>query len=139
MAVYNPDQVIVTVAGKAITGFGDGDIIKVRYLEEERAKVYQGVKGDITFAVSAQNAVEFTIPLAQSSPSNDLLLGLYEKLRTGNGGIFPVSVADLSGRAAAFSEAAAVTKMPAFERGKEVKSGEWVIVGSGEIKPLGSE
>jgi len=137
--LYYPSKVIVTIDGQTMTGFGDSDMIKAKWLDEDRAKVMQGVLGDISVAVSAQNAVEFTLTLTQTSPSNDHLSLLYEKMQSGAGGAFAITVTDLSGNAKAFSPSAFITKTPGMERGKEVKTQEWVIVGSdGVLLPLGA-
>jgi hypothetical protein len=65
--------------------------------------------------------------LLSSSDSNDILSGFAAADELNNGGLVPVLIKDLSGRALIASEQAYVKKLPVLGFDNEVREVEWVL------------
>jgi hypothetical protein len=72
---YDPKEVRLIVNGTDITGYSDGDKIKIEPVTKEIFKSHAGVDGDTCFTKVHDNRHTITISLKAGSPSNVFLDG----------------------------------------------------------------
>lgn len=85
---YDPTQVTMTVAGKTITGFGEGTYITVRR-EEDQYITHVGAQGEVSRTKNANNVGVIEVTLKLVAPANALLAQL-----ANSDGLFTASVTD---------------------------------------------
>jgi hypothetical protein len=73
---YDPKEARVLVNGIDLTGYSDGDKIKIEPVTKEAFKSHAGVDGDTSFAAVHDNRHTITVTLKHGSPSNKYLDGL---------------------------------------------------------------
>lgn len=73
---YDPKEVRLIINGIDITGYSDGDKIKIEPVTKEAFKSHAGVDGDTSFAAVNDNRHNITFTLKHGSPSNAFLDGL---------------------------------------------------------------
>lgn len=135
MSSYDPAKVNLIVGGIPVTGFADGTMIEVEYVNDNRS-MHIGTQGEGRHIESKDRSAIFTVRLADYSASNDAfaLLDLA-------GVPVPILVQDKTTKAAlAFSESCTVRKVPLWGRGDTTTINEWPfqairanIVHSGDI------
>lgn len=86
LRLYDPDQVLITVAGIPMTGFADGEFCRIEYDNDAFADVV-GTDGEVTRMKSNDGRATVTIKLMQSSPVNALLSVLHTSDRNAPGGV----------------------------------------------------
>lgn len=123
---YDPKQVIVIVGGVPMSGFADGTFITAERSNDSFSKV-TGSDGFTSRAKSNDRSGSFTITLAQTSPSNDILQSFALADELTNAGVVPILVKDIGGRTTFISAFGWVKKPPAAEFGKEIANREWVM------------
>lgn len=126
MINYDPSKVIILVNNNALTGFAEDSMIKgVRSSEKRSMSV--GCKGEVTFCTSADNRGEITIKLKDTSPSNNVLMSLYQSDKE-----FPFACVDLNstngGDLGIAGSRCKIKNLPEFNRGKSVGESEWVLL-----------
>lgn len=67
---YDPKEVRLIVNGIDITGFSDGDKIKIEPVTKEDYKTHVGIDGDFSFSRVHDDRHMITVTLKQGSPSN---------------------------------------------------------------------
>jgi hypothetical protein len=72
-SVYDPAEVRVIINGLDITGFSDGDKIKIEPVTKEDYKSFAGVDGDVTYSKVNDDRHTLTFTLKEESPSNKFL------------------------------------------------------------------
>jgi hypothetical protein len=70
---YDPKEVRLIVNGIDITGFSDGDKIKIEPVTKEAFKSHAGVDGDVSYSKVHDNRHLITMVLKHGSPSNAYL------------------------------------------------------------------
>jgi hypothetical protein len=125
---YDPDQVVVTIAGLPITGWADGEFIKIEPETDAFADVV-GTSGEVTRSKSNDRRHTCSLKLMQSSPANDLLSALHTSdLNTPGGvGIGPFLVKDGSGRSLHVGEKCWISKAPPIMYDRTPTEREWTI------------
>jgi hypothetical protein len=127
---YDPQQVIITVGGVIVSGFGDGDFITVSY-DEERYNSKAGADGEVARAKNANRMGTFEMTLSATSAANAELSALFNlEMLGGFDVVLPVAVADLSGTSGAFASKCWIKQAPEFTRGKDVADAVWQIAAS---------
>jgi hypothetical protein len=126
LRTYDPSKVVVLFGGIPLSGFADGEFVKVERDGDAFSKVV-GADGDTSRAKSCNKAGTATITLAQTSPSNDILQGFALLDELSNDGVAPFAVKDLSGRSTYISAHGWIKKAPAVSFGKEITNREWTI------------
>ena len=122
--VYDPKNVIVTVAAIPMTGFADGDKITVEPVTKDNFKSHCGVDGDTTFTKVNDDRQMITIRLKPSSPSNIILEGLMSSPT-----LFPLAVINKAGgKYAGGSTSCLVSEKPTVKFGAEETMKEWKII-----------
>ncbi|MED5041484.1 DUF3277 family protein [Geobacillus stearothermophilus] len=119
VTTYDFKKVSVIVDGTYITGFMDGEPIKVEKNEDDVVP-HVGADGDVTYAESADQTGTITITLKQTSPSLPFLQQLRKSKR-----IFPIQIVDNNTNAyRTGGSEARVLKMPDRSWGTEVQGVE---------------
>jgi hypothetical protein len=73
---YDPKKVRLIINGIDMTGFADGDKIKVEPVTKEDFKSFAGVDGEVSFSKVNDDRHTITFTLKEESPSNKILDGL---------------------------------------------------------------
>lgn len=116
---YDFKKVSVIVDGVFMTGFMDGEPIKVEKNEDD-VKAHVGADGDVTYAESADQTGKITLSLKQTSPSLVTLQQLRKSKK-----IFPVQIVDSNnGAYRVGGSEARIVKMPPRSWGSEVQGVE---------------
>lgn len=124
---YSCEQVIITVGGVIVTGFGESDAVTVKY-DNDRYTAKAGCDGEVARAKTADRMGTFEIVLAHTSAANAELTDLFKlNLMGGTDNVVPVTVADLSGTGLATASSCWLKSSPDFVRGREVGEGTWTI------------
>jgi len=116
---YTPKNQVITFGGIRLTGW-----ISVKVVANSPTWNKEvGADGEIARGQSMDDTHKVTLELMQTSASGTYLnaIRVADKL-TGLGGILPLNIADLSGVSRFFWLQAWITKMPDWERAKELKS-----------------
>jgi len=126
LATYIPDQVVVTVAGITLEGFGESSIIRIEPADDAwKAKV--GVDGQVSRSRSNNRMARVTVTLMATSKSNAALSALYNLDRNSpNGaGVGAFQVRDLQGMSLNRADECWIARLPTVEYGGEVSEREW--------------
>jgi len=126
LATYVPDQVVVSVAGIPLEGFGEGSIIRIEPADDAwKAKV--GVDGKVSRSRNNNRMATVTVTLMATSKSNALLTALYnsDRLSPNGAGIGAFQMKDLQGASLNFAAACWIKRIPTIEYGAEVGEREW--------------
>ena len=70
---YDPKKVQLVIDGVTMTGFADGDKIKIEPVTKEDYKSVAGIDGDVTFAKVNDDRHNVIFNLKEESPSNKVL------------------------------------------------------------------
>jgi hypothetical protein len=125
---YNPAALIVTIGGVIVSGFSDGDHV-VCEREEDNFSKRVGNDGAVGRARNPNKSGTVTVTLLQTSAANDALSALVAADDLINDGLvlFPITVADGSGRSLAAATQCWIKKIPNLTFGREVGDREWVF------------
>lgn len=126
LKTYNPQDVIITIGGAAMSGFAEDTFVNVARDEQSFTKVV-GADGRTSRSKTSNKSGTLTLTLMQTSDSNDVLSAYLAQDERSNDGTFSVLIQDNSGRTQIFSAVAWVQGMPAVEFGRDVGTREWVI------------
>ena len=128
LRTYDPSQVIVTIGGVIATGFSDGDPIMSRRSEDSYSKRV-GIDGDVARARNANKTGEFEFKFLQTSPTNDLLSGLFatDDLTNEGTAVVPITIIDGSGRSLATASQCWLQTLPEMSMGKDAGERVWVF------------
>ena len=123
---YNAKKVLISFAGKTLTGTLDGSFVKVSR-NNDSFMLAIGSDGEAARAANADKSGTVTVTLMQTSPSNDDLSNLMnadELTNTGTGALF---VKDASGRTLVSAVEAWIRKPADVEFAREITGREWVF------------
>jgi hypothetical protein len=123
---YNAKKVLISFAGKTLTGVLDGSFVKVSR-NNDSFMLAIGSDGEAARAANADKSGTVTVTLMQTSPSNDDLSNLMstdELTNTGTGALF---VKDASGRTLVSAVDAWIRKPADVEFAREITGREWVF------------
>lgn len=126
MRTYDPKAVQLVVGGSIIGGYADGSMIQFERDEDMFTK-HVGTDGNVSRSKTNNRAGKYTITLAQTSPSNDILSGYMLLDELSNNGVVEVLLTDADGTTAIFSGQAWVMKPPGAEFAKEIGDRVWVL------------
>lgn len=124
---YAAENVVITVGGVILSGFGDGDFVTAKY-DEDRYTKKIGADGEVSRSRTASRAGSIEVVLSATSKTNDELSALFN---LGQFGAFeapvPLGIADLSGRSLAGASKSWLKTAPDMVFGKEVGERTWVF------------
>lgn len=128
--VYNMLNQVLTVEGRRVFGFAEGDdVIDI----EDRADLgdpVEGADGTALLSVSAVNAATVTIKLVWHSPWNKFFAAKAKRMKGGDVGKgiqFPISFLDTQTGENGNCTQATLMKRPNRQRGGKPGEMEWVI------------
>lgn len=127
--VYSMDRVVVTIDGRKVIGFANGDdVVSIEDTSELGTEII-GADGSSILSISADKSVKLTIKLLASSPFNQFLLNKVSVMRSGTGlaGAMVVGVLDTSMGYAGGCTTAMVMKKPNVGYGANPTEREWII------------
>ena len=121
---YDPKKVEVIIAGLTITGFAEGDKIKIERVTKEIMKSFAGIDGDVTFAKVNDDRHVITFTLKEESPSNKALDAI-SKTPTS----FPVMIKNMSaGKYLGGGTGSRIIEKPAITFGGDTPNREYKIL-----------
>lgn len=124
MALYDPKKVELVINGVTVTGYADGDKIKIEPVTKEDIKSVAGIDGDVSFAKVNDDRHTVTFTLKEESPSNKILDAL-RKLPTS----FAVMVRNNSaGKYIGGGTECMFSEKPGVTFGADAPKREWKII-----------
>lgn len=124
MSFYDPKQVRVIVNGIDITGFAEGDKVKIEPVTKEMYKSVAGIDGDVCYSKVNDDRHTISFTLKEASPSNKILDAL-RKLPAS----FPVMIKNSSeGKYIGGGTECRITDRPSSTFGAERPKREWKIL-----------
>lgn len=126
MKTYDPKKVSVIVGTKAMSGFMEGSLVSIERDEDAFTKVV-GADGEVARAKTNNRAGNITIPLMQTSESNDYLSTLAALDEADNAGVVPVLIRDALGRTIVSARQAWVRKIPSVTFERDNTGREWIL------------
>ncbi len=126
VSTFDPKQVVVSVGGVPLSGFTDGTFLEITADTQQFTKV-TGADGYVTRVKSNDYGAVMTLTLAQTSPSNDVLSGIFNLDKTINGGIVPILIKDLSGTTVIFSATGWIQQFPDISFSNEISDRAWIF------------
>lgn len=137
LATFAPNDVTIVLSQASsgithvVSGFSEDSIVSIER-NSDTFELYTGADDTNTRIYKANTSATLTIPLQQTSNSNDILSTLYinDKNTRDSSGLFTITVKDNSGRSTYFSEEAYIAVVPSSEFGNSMMTREWVIQAS---------
>jgi hypothetical protein len=134
LATFAPNDVTIVLSQASsgithiVSGFSEDSIVSIER-NSETFELYTGADDTNTRIYKANTSATFTIPLQQTSNSNDILSQLYtnDKNTRDSSGLFSITVKDNSGRSTFFSAEAYIAVVPNSEFGNSMQTREWQI------------
>ncbi|MND61436.1 hypothetical protein D3C80_526950 [compost metagenome] len=132
LATFAPNQVTIIITQDStgvahiLSGFSEDSIVTIEQMQEKYT-LYTGADNTGTRVFNASKSATLTIPLQQTSVSNDILSLLFANDDQTSRGLFSIQVKDTSGRSAYFSDDAYVAVVPAAGFANTMQTREWVI------------
>lgn len=137
LATYSPNDITIILSQAStgvthiVSGFSEDSIVSIER-NSETFELYTGADDTNTRIYKANTSATLTIPLQQTSNSNDILSQLYinDKNSRNSSGLFSITVKDNSGRSTYFSAEAYIAVVPSSEFGNSMQTREWQIQAS---------
>lgn len=128
MSVFTVDakSVLVSVGGFPISGFVDGTFLEITADDQQFLKV-TGADGYVTRVKSNDYGAVMTLTLSQSSPSNDILSGIFNADRLNNLGVVPILIKDMTGTTIIFSGTGWIQQFPDISYGNDITDRAWIF------------
>lgn len=133
-ATFAPNDVTIILTHSTsgivhqIAGFSQDSIVTIER-NSPTYDLYTGADDTNTRIYKANTSANITVPLAQTSNSNDILTALYlnDKASRDSTGMFSITIKDNSGRSSFFAEEAWIAVVPNSEFANDMQTREWVI------------
>ncbi len=131
---YDPDQLSLVFANIPISGFADGEFVRITPESDGFGSVV-GTDGEVSRSKTGDKRAEVVFVLMQTSDTNDRLSALHQlDLATpGGAGVGALMIRDRQGRAQYSSEQAWIQRAPDVSFDREATSREWVLM-CGDLK-----
>jgi hypothetical protein len=134
LATFAPNDVTIILTQEStgishiLSGFSEDSIISIER-NSDTFELYTGADDTNTRIYKANTSATLTVPLQQTSNSNDVLTQLYvnDKNTRDSSGLFSITVKDNSGRSNFFAEEAYIAVVPNSAFGNSMQLREWVI------------
>jgi hypothetical protein len=131
-STFSPQDVTVVISQGAfshiVSGFSEESIVTIER-NSETFTLYTGADDTNSRIYQPNTSAMITLPLQQTSNSNDILSQLYanDKASRDSSGLFSITVKDNSGRSLFFAEEAFLGKVPNASFGNTMQLREWDI------------
>lgn len=134
LATFAPNDVTIIISQAStgrthiVSGFSEDSIVSIER-NSDTFELYTGADDTNTRLYKANTSATVTLPLQQTSNSNDILSAFYteDKNTRDSSGLFSIIVKDNSGRSTYFAEEAYIAVVPNSEFGNSMQLREWVI------------
>ncbi len=134
LATYSPNDITIILSQEStgvthiVSGFSEDSIVSIER-NSDTFELYTGADDTNTRIYKANTSATLTLPLQQTSNSNDILSQLYinDKNSRNSSGLFSITVKDNSGRSTYFSAEAYIAVVPSSEFGNSMQTREWQI------------
>ena len=134
ITTYDPKKVLISFAGREITGYADGTFITIEP-HGEGFTLTVGSDGEMVRSIDPDDALVVTLTLLQSSESNDHLSTIYQLDKKTGKGLVPLLIKDGTGRTRAAAGKSYISQLPSVgfaKTGEETR--EWsIIAADGQI------
>jgi len=129
MYAYSFANIVVTINGTPISGFGAGDDVITIEPSTAAATTQVGADGHMVASISANQGGTATLHLQQTSPSNYTLQELYNLQISQSAQFQPIqmSVQDAMGNDACTCIGGIITDMATWQRGANAVDTEWTV------------
>jgi hypothetical protein len=121
---YDPAKVIATFGGVTLSGFTDGDFIRIKY-KDARYKMVEGIDGEVGRVRNPSMAGIIEVVLSSTSKANVDLSNIVNEI--GVGKAVPFLLTDLSGESWVTASKAWIANAPESIFGKTVTERTWII------------
>ena len=131
-STFSPQDVTVVISLGAfshiVSGFSEDSIVSVER-NSDTFSLYTGADDTNTRIYQSNTSAMITLPLQQTSNSNDILSQMYlnDKAARDSSGIFSITVKDNSGRSLFFAEEAFIAVVPDASFGNTMQLREWQL------------
>lgn len=131
-STFSPQDVTVVIAkdgfSHIVSGFSEDSIVSIER-NSDTYTLYTGADDTNTRIYQPNTSAMITLPLQQTSNSNDILSQLYlnDAASRDSSGMFSITVKDNSGRSLFFAEEAFIGKVPDASFGNTMQLREWQI------------
>jgi hypothetical protein len=128
LKVYDPDQLSVSIAGIPVSGYADGEFVRVEKESDAFADVV-GTDGEVSRSKTNDGRGTITFMLMQTSDSNVLLSALHEldKNVPGGAGVGALLIRDAQGTSLYTAAECWISKEPDVSFDREPTSREWTL------------
>lgn len=123
---YDPKLITVVFGGIVLSGYADGELVKVERDEDTFSKSV-GAHGDTTRVRNRNRNGMITVRLQAESDTNDKLSAIHAADELTGTGTRPVQVKNLNGTTVHSAQTAWLRKPPESGFAKEASVREWVI------------
>lgn len=123
---FDPKQVTITWGLHLVTGFSE-EKVTIAY-QDDAFDLAIGCDGESSRVRKNNNSATITIPLQQTSTSNDFFSQMAIADRQTNLGILPLSIFDYSGNTKIFAPSCYITKTPDQTLSNTNQTMSWVFV-----------
>jgi hypothetical protein len=126
---YNPDEIVIYVAGQIMQGYADGEFLTIEQMTDGFQDVV-GTDGEVAVSRSNDRRAKLTLKVLQTSLFNAVLTAQMLAQLNAPVGIpfFTAQVEDLSGGVIASGAQCWLTKWPDASFDRTAKSREWVLM-----------
>lgn len=121
---FDPKQVVVALGPYTLTGFNDGTFIKIKRGGKPFEKKV-GADGTVDRINKNRTDFDVDVVLKQTSPLNAILSGALVADQLTNDGIYPLTIADLSGKSLFEAPQAWVSEDPDVEYADSLGGRAW--------------
>lgn len=131
-STFSPQDVTVVLSqgnfSHIVSGFSEDSIVTVER-NSDTYSLYTGADDTNSRIYQANTSAMITLPLQQTSNSNDILSQLYtnDRLSRDSSGMFSITIKDNSGRSLFFAEEAFIGRVPDASFGNTMQLREWQL------------
>lgn len=131
-STFAPNDVTVVISqgdfSHVVSGFSEDSIVSIER-NSDTFSLYTGADDTNTRIYQANTSGLVTLPLQQTSNSNDILSQLYDNDRAtrDSSGMFSLTIKDNSGRSLFFANEAFIARVPDASFGNTMQLREWQI------------
>lgn len=126
-SAFSFENVAVTLDGKPVEGFFDGDDAVTIERSSDNSTPMVGVDGTAVVSISTDDSVVVTLRLQPNSPANRVLQNKYLQNRAGRSAPFALSIRDTGSGEGGSAPYCMITERPSIELGATATVREWVI------------
>lgn len=133
MKTYNSKKVTIALGSHVVSGYAEDSFVTITETGDGVTSVC-GCDGEVAASISPDPRHTIKISVLQTSPTNEYLTNKYQQMKSGDDGVFSVTIKDLKGGEVFSADSAWVSKKADFSRGKAIGNREWELCAVGEFE-----